>query len=350
MEFFKFWVYKEITMSYRFIFILFILITMQFGCTTARINFNDFLPVEIQDSKLPTFSEQYLRRNTTVIVAPFNSDGIEPASIISKSNLSTAITGALEKYLSQAGVQIYDGDESQKKFLIDSAKKYEFLSDNPSGLITVDYVIFSRLNSFDIFNEYIKPYQKKSFITGKVTHYPAQCKYTIHFSGTIRIYDGISRTIVKSLEMREEESYSIDTMHSCSNSSDFVISMARKNAEEAINKARTDIQYFFSPNAYVLEKRKHKVENKYIVSITCGKRRLFTTRATVSFYKPIQKSNKILYEKKTGTGQLTNQMDDEISWVLLDDPATATHICKGDIAKVKFHQSVFQKVKRQLIE
>lgn len=335
-------------MPYRFFLILFITISMQYGCTTARITFYDYLPVEIQDSQLPTFSEQYLRRNTTVIVAPFNTNGIQPANIISKSNLPTAITGSLEKYLSQAGVQIYDGDERQKKILIDAAKKYEFLSDNPSGLITADYVIFSRLNSFDIFSEYIKSYQKKSFFTGKMHQYPAQCKYTIHFAGTIRIYDGISRTIVKSLEMREEESYYIDTKENCSNSSDFVVSMTRKNAEAAINKARTDIQYFFSPHAYVIEKRKHKIDNKYIVSITCGKRRLFTTNATVSFYKPIQKSDKFMYEKKTGTGQLTNQMDDEISWVLLDDPETASHICKGDIAKVKYHQSYIQTIKRQL--
>ena len=338
-------------MPYRFMPIVFLFIALQIGCTTARINLNDFDPVDIPDSELPNFSEQYFRRNTTVIVAPFDAEGIEPANLISRSNLPTTITGALEKYLSQAGVQIYDGDERQKKVLIDAAKKNEILLDRQSGHIIVDYVIFSRLNSFDIFSEYIPSYQKKSFFTGKINTYPPQCKYTIHFSGTIRIYDGITRTIVKSLEMREEETYSIVTNRNCYNDCDFVISMTRKNAEQAIKKARIDIQYFFSPNAYVKEMRKHSESNQYIVSITCGKKRLFTNRSTVSFYKPIYKpGTSIRYEEKTGTGQMTNQIDDDMSWVLLDDSETATRICKGDIAKVKYQQSYFQMIKRQLIE
>jgi len=338
-------------MPYRFSLIICGLLILQIGCTTARININDFHPIDIPNSELPTFSEQYLRRNTTVIVAPFDASNIEPAMIISRSNLPTTITGALEKYLSQAGVQIYDGNESQKKILIDAAKKNEILLDRHSGHIIVDYVIFSRLNSFDIFNEYISAYQKKSLITGKTTHYPAQCKYTIHFSGTIRIYDGITRTIVKSLEMRNEEIFSTITSGSCSNTSDFVISMTRKNAEKAIRKSRTDIQYFFSPNAYVKEMRKHKDSNQYIVSITCGKRHLFTKRATVSFYKPIYKpGTSIRYDDKTGTGQITNQIDDDTSWVLLDEAETASLIRKGDIAKVKYHQSYYQLFKRRFIE
>ena len=332
-------------MPYRFILFICVLITINFGCTIARININDFQPVDIPDSELPTFSEQYLRRNTTVIVAPFDAAGIEPANTINRSNLPTTITGALEKYLSQAGVQIYDGNESQKRVLIEAAKKNEILLDRQSGHIIVDYVIFSRLNSFDIFSEHIGSYQKRNIFTGNTTNYPPKCKYTIHFSGTIRIYDGITRTIVKSLEMREEETYSIDTMGNCSNSCDFVISMTRKNAEAAINKARTDIQYFFSPNAYVKEMRKHKESNQYIVSITCGEKRLFTKNSTVSFYKPIyQKGTSIRYEEKTGTGHMTNQMDDDISWILLDDPETAALICKGDIVKVKYHQSFFQQI------
>jgi len=338
-------------MRYPFMLILFLFLILQIGCATTRINFNDFNPVDIPDSDLPTFSEQYLRRNTTVIVAPFDAQGIEPASLISKSNLPTTITGELEKYLSQAGVQIYDGNERQKQILIENAKKNEILLDTKSGHIIVDYVIFSRLNSLDIFSEYLAPYQKKSFFTGKINHYPAQCKYTIHLSGTIRIYDGITRTIVKSLEMRKEETYSIVSNSKCSNYCDFVVSMTRKNAEDAIKKARTDIQYFFSPNAYVKEMRKHKDTNQYIVCITCGQKRLFTKRATVSFYKPTyQPETSIRYEEKTGTGQMTNQMDDDVSWVLLDNPETASLICKGDIAKVKYHQSYFQIIKQQIIE
>ena len=335
-------------MYYRLILIFFLFIAFQTGCSTARVNLSDFHPVEIPDSELPSFSEQYLRRNTTVIVAPFDTQDIKPADIISKSNLPTTITGALEKYLSQAGVQIYDGNESQKKILIDAAKKNEILLDRQSGQIIVDYVIFSRLNSFDIFNEYFGSYQKKNFFTGKIKKYPPKCKYSIHFSGTIRIYDGLTRTIVKSLEIRNEDTYSIVTNGKCSNFCDFVISMTRKNAEEAVNRARTDIQYFFSPNAYVKEMRKNNISNQYIVSITCGKKQLFTKKATVSFYTPIHKpGTSIRYEEKTGTGKMTNQMDDEISWVLLDDPKTASLINKGDIAKVKYQKSSYQIIKER---
>jgi len=334
--------------------ICFSLITLFFtGCSTVRITFEEFVPCELPESKMEDFSEQYLRRDTTVIVAPFDTQGIQPANVISRSNLATTITGALEKYLSQAGVQIYDGNESKKQLLIDAARKNEILLDTQSGQIIVDYVIFSRLNSFDIFSEYISEYDKKNMLTGNIKTYPPECKYTINFFGTIRIYDGLTRRIVKSLGVRKEEKYSIVTQGQCSNSCDFVISMSRKNAEEAIKKARLDIQYFFSPNAYVREMRKHKETNQYIVRITCGNKRLLTKNAIVSFYSPIvsQKESaqpgstthqvkSIRYDERTGTGKLTNYIDDENAWVILDDPGIATQIRKGDLAKVQYQKSI----------
>jgi hypothetical protein len=336
---------------YRFVLLIFLITLIQTGCSTVRISFEDFVPVELEDSDLASFSEQYLRRNTTVIVAPFDTQGIQPDDIISKSNLATTITGALEKYLSQAGIHIYDGNESQKKLLIDNAKKNEILLDKDSGQITVDYVIFSRLNSFDIFSEYVNAYDSKNFITGNITRHPPECKYTINFFGTIRIYDGLTRRIVKSLGVRKEETYSIVTQGQCSNMSDYVISMSRKNAEEAIRQARLDIQYFFSPNAYVRQMRKNKESHQYIVSITCGEKRLLTRNADVYFYSPVFiPKTSIEYKEKTGTGKLTNYIDDDIAWVLLDDPDTATRIRRGDLAKVKYHKSYYAIIKNKLIE
>jgi hypothetical protein len=336
----------------RFILFISLIILFQTGCGTVRITFEDFQPVDLPDSDLASFSEQYLRRNTTVIVAPFDTQGIQPADIISKSNLATTITGALEKYLSQAGVQIYDGNESKKRYLIDAARKNEILLDRQSGQIIVDYVIFSRLNSFDVYSEYMSAYESKSFFTGNITQYPPECKYTINFFGTIRIYDGLTRRIVKSLGVRKEEKYSIITQGQCNNMCDFVISMSRKNAEEAIQKARLDIQYFFSPNAYVRQMRKHKENNSYIVSITCGNKRLLTNNAQVSFYSPVktQGTSTIHYEEKKGTGKLTNYIDDDIAWVMLDDPGIASRIRRGDLAKVKYNKSYLTILKHKLME
>jgi len=338
----------NISMHYKGFVAICIMLFIQTSCAYGpKIILDDFQPVDIQksDTKIPSFSELYLKRNTTVIVAPFEVEGIEPARIISKSNLPTTITGALEKYLSQTGVQIYDGNEVEKEVLINNAKKNELLLDKTSRHIMVDYVIFSRLNSLDIFSEYMPSYQKKSWFSDQMNQYPARCKYTIHFCGTIRIYDGVTRAVVKSIEIRKEETYTIETTQKCFNDSDFVVAMTRKTAEDAIKKSRIDLQYFFSPNAYVKEIRRHKDIQKYIVQITCGKKRLLTNHSTVNFYSLVDKSdNQFYFEEKTGSGKITNQIDEELSWVLLDDPNTASRIKQWDIAKVKYHKSFFQMI------
>jgi hypothetical protein len=308
-----------------------------------------FVPVELKNVEILPSEDQFQKNYYTVIISDFDTQRLASSSkaykLVSQANLSTAMTGTLEKYIRNAGVRLYDGSERQKKVLIDAAKRNEMLNSKSFHQDPVDFVILPRINSIDTFSEYREAHKAKNIFTGKEMIVPSKCYYKSTLSGTIRIYDGSSREIVESIDLHYHVSGSLKTKHRRCKDWDYIVTLARKCGEKAVKNKRTKIQNCFKPKGYV---EKMMTDSQiYIIKTNIGKKnklkamlkaKIFTLKKEKDFFGK-ERTQKVQVAK----GRVTYVINEKSAWIQIDAPQMnpSSVIKKGDIVEISFPDTFF---------
>jgi len=327
----------------KMLIIIFITLIFQ-SCSLVpkREDFLSFKPVPIEKADPFPSKFQLKKNNKVVIISKFDINELQYSNqsyrLAQESNLSSSMTGTLEKYLRGAGVKLFDGNERQKRVLIEAAQRNEILTDNNSKNIIVDYVFFPRINSLDVYSEYEEAYETTNILTGKKMNVPAKCKYTANISSTLRIYDGTTRQMEESIDLSNEYTDRIKARNSYCNNKQFTLRTIRKAGQKTVTKNRTIIQNYVTPITYIEEMKKDS--SRYIVKINCGKKCKIEPKDKVDFYTfrdPEIKGYLI------GHGRVSHIIGSDYAWVLIDNPEqTIPKIKQGYVATIKFKKGFFE--------
>jgi hypothetical protein len=277
----------------RIIFFVGIVLLMG-GCTGLDIkDITALQDVEIKKSELVPNKEQLASVATKpkVVVDKFREPADQTVRELSSlANLASAMIGATERYLAEAGIEIVNRSEAQELLgEVELAEQQNKVgSGGYKGPQVAQYVIVGRIDSVDTSAKFIEAseyYTKK----GERIYISPKCKYGANVGGKLHIYTVPQLRLAKSVGVQDDATTYENSRGACQRNPAGFTALIRDAGEQAVKGARTEFQNFFAPKGYVIEMRtdgKH-----YYIKVTIGSKRGLKKGGTAEiFTKTLQKN------------------------------------------------------------
>ena len=263
------------------------------------------------------------------------------STLAKSSHAGTAISTALETHLAEVGVEIVDRNIASKLrkelALAETKGKSEY-----NGPDIADYAIIGSVSNASISYDFT---ERSSYTNddGKTRVTPAHCRFTASVSANLKLYKLPGLAYSKTITTEDKSSFSTDTNNSrCPISQASANSLVQKAAKAGVEGNRAKFQNFFSPKAYVLERKVNGDQSLF--KISAGKNFGFMPESTITFYNLEVKANPLTgdvaieeYEVVKGT-VTANLISEQFAWILVDDEH-ADLVKLGDYVKVKYEVS-----------
>ncbi|MFT6332637.1 MAG: hypothetical protein ACJAW3_000980 [Lentimonas sp.] len=340
---------------------LIFLLFLTFSCSSKISNFNSYLPHHLPKTSFMPSAELAEGNLPKVVVFEFEEGKNKTAN---QADLGNSITVAVENVLSQNSLaQLVDRKAAKK------LKKEVALAEmNKSGIYkgpqVADYAISgSILNaSFD------KKYRGGYIIptgNGGFTRVLPSFTYRGGVSGNLKIYEIPSMKVIKDFEFVGKRAKKEEVKAS----NNIVIAglfefggqkseglkrddgLVRRAGKEAIENIAPEIKSFFARKAFILEKR--VLRKKSIFKISVGKSdRIkigdkFEIIGQYEIENPLTGESEIEHRIIT-SGKVSNKINPDYSWVLVDDKESVNRIRLGDVVRFKYERGFFDKIGRML--
>jgi len=278
---------------------------------SSTIKLEDFKPKTIHESAYAPTKEDLKFENKNVAIIKIDDSKIKLARQL---NLGDIISREIQNELSSIGTQS-----------IISSKKSDI---NPNNF---KYIISGKINKTTYKYEYRKAAPAISLITGKKVISPAEHIYKACISGILEI------TILPSSELVDTISFDKCTLESHSannpkkrNNSGVII----KGAKETIKSVDVNLKNFFGYRGYISQQKTDG--KKTIVKTTLGKNHGAKKSENVEFFTMSQSGKRLI-----GKGKISNQIDNNSSWVIIEHLNDGTELKSGDFIKIKYEKGLF---------
>jgi len=342
-------------MKYRIYLMIFIGIFFLQACQTLQMLpdqkdiVKNFQPVSISKSKPYPTKDQLNSNLRTIVIGKIDTEdmgNIPKAFIKNSTDLNAVLKVQIEKYLREVGAKIFDVNDRKREELVNAAKRNEMLTPyTRSGKKEyIDYVIIPKVASLDSSVEYTERRSLVEIISGKESGSP-KCVHEAKISGTLRVYNGTSRQMEESIYFTASayDTKEIQKNRTCRKNKSVVKKLITRAGEKAINRNKTKLKNVISPIAFIQQMKMNKESNRYVVRINCGKRNKIrkNLNVNISEYKRPQ-----IIGDRLGTGKVTNWIEHDYSWVLLENSEGLPQKIKdGSIAQIEYKQTIFESIK-----
>tara|TARA_R110001583_G_scaffold18604_4_gene73858 strand:+ start:5770 stop:6813 length:1044 start_codon:yes stop_codon:yes gene_type:complete len=310
------------------------------GCIQTKEDIREYTDVSMQKADILPSKETLAGTKQKVVIFPADTSN---SPLGKSSNAGTAISTALETYLAEVGVEIVDRNIARKLkselALAESKGKSQY-----NGPDIANYAITGSVSNASISYDFTA---RSSYTNddGKTRVTPAHCRFTATVAANLKLYKLPGLAYSKTITTEENSSFSTDTSNSrCPISNASANALVQKAAKLGVEDNREKFQNFFSPKAYVLERKVSG--DKSLFKISAGKNFGFKPESTITFYNLEVKANPLTgdvaveeYAVVEGT-VTTNLISEHFAWILVDDEY-ADQVKLGDYVKVKYEKSTF---------
>jgi len=280
------------------------------GCN-SKIKLADFKPKRMEKSRYIPTKEMLTIKNKKVAILKVNNSGVKLAKEL---NLGEIISQQLKSDLSLIGTPFIVTNSSKSNI---NKTEFKYIIDGKINDTTYEYKLLAPAPSITI--------------TGKTVMMPARHEYTACSNGIIDIYKLPSLQIAKSIpfDKCKVESECAKKRVRTNNST-----LIKDSARVAIKSISVDLKNFFAQKGYILEQRSDGKKN--IVKTTLGKDSDAKEGSEVKFYTK-NESGSIL----VGNGQISNQITEDSSWVIVENLTDGVELKSGDFIKIKYKKGFF---------
>ena len=284
------------------------------GCA-PKINPNEYHPVIAQKAKiLPSKTD--INNKPNIIIFTKQKNIYETRA---KEDLSNLL-------INSSYVNILSRNSNIK----DEIKLAENAKATNSNLNQADFIIIEDITPKTYNEKYIPPqyYKDKK---GKYHKIPGYYLYKACSGGYINIYNILPYTLTKSI-------YTSGCFSTTTPTYQYIKNYVTLNSiKQSINNSKYQLYKFFTPKGYIFEIRKKGDE--IIIHTTLGKNNGAREYAKVNIYEKklitIPFSNKkIIEEKKIGEGIISNIVNENDSWVIVNKTTQSVKI--GDYIKMNY--------------
>jgi len=309
------------------------------GCaTTERIS--EYTDVSMQRADILPTKKILSGAKQKIVIFPADTSNF---ALATNSYVGTTIATTLETYLAEVGVEIVDRNIANKLMkelaLAESKGKSEY-----NGPDIANYAITGSVSNAGLSYDF-REKRSRTNDEGKKTVTPAYCKFTATVSTNLKLYKLPGLAYSKTISTTEQATRKTETSNSrCPISNEGAASLVREAAKQGIKDNRDKFQNFFSPKAYVLERKING--DKSLFKISAGENFGFVPESDITFYNIEVKANPLTgevtteeYEVVEGT-IVSNLIGENYAWILVDNEL-ADKVKLGDFVKVKYEVSSF---------
>ncbi len=287
-----------------------------------------------------------------VVIFDFNENDNKVAK---DSGIGSTLAIEIQNAISKNGLaKIVDrkiGKKLQKEIALSQAKGSSF---SYKGPIIANYAISGEISNAD----FIKKYSAGSVIynEGKLITIPASFKYSASVSGSARIYEIPSMNVVQSFEFSgsayraenaQKQGGFLGIGSTVQNGENFDAGLVRKAAKNSISNLDLPLKNSLSQDGYIIEKRSYK--DKVVFKINLGSNDKIKTGdkfeiiGKFEIINPVTEKSEI-EERILATGEVSNIVNPEFSWIILDKKEFNNKIRIGDIVDFRYKASLFNKI------
>lgn len=315
------------------------------GCITAvEKDFEAYQPVPMTRADLTQANTGELRQAKQK-VAVFAHD--EADSPMTKSvNVKGAMEAQIEAYVQKAGMEIVSRRQSERQAVAEESRMYKFLNAGEgryTGPKDATWVVMGIVTSIDAAGEYVAPVKMEKYTQ------PAKCNYTATLTGTLRVYNVADARVVSTVNLHGTGSRSVDTTSaSCAVTSN-VLPLVRGASEDALERQRAELQTLFSQRGYVVDKRVSKKTTIFKVSL--GKLDGLEPGSKVEIFTRFLSTDQLTgkaraEERKIADGKVTDFVNEDAAWIIVNVAAEGERIRAGDHVKVIWDEGMLDRFRR----
>ena len=301
------------------------------GCGPA-INLAEYSQVKLESAAILPSKSELGGQKPKVVVLDIRDSGSAAAR---QAQAGNSVTTKLDGIISSSKiVEMVDRSAASKLQeeikLAEMNKKAAY-----TGPDVADFVISGNISNASgghRFQEAFTQCDKK----GNCYTYPAQCTYSGNLNGLIKVYEIPSLKVVNSIDI--SGSASSTTEGRCSSNADYsgLITTAGINAAAS---AKVKLLNFFSPKGYITEKRTKGDNAIFLAQFGTADGVKFNDN--VKLYRLETSTNPLTgvttkQEVFVGEAKVTNQITQNISWIIVDDAKIASTVKLGDYVKIEF--------------
>lgn len=320
--------------------LLFIAITASLGlagCSSPE-NIREYTHVSMQKADILPSKESLRGAKQKIVIFPADASNF-PLARASHAGITIATT--LENDLAEVGVEIVDRNLANKLkrelALAESKGKSEY-----NGPAIADYAVTGSVSNAGLSYDFHK---RDSWVDkdGKSHVTEAYCRFSATVSANLKLYKLPGLAYSKTITTDETKTTKTETSNSrCPISDASAASLVRKAAKKGIDKNKEKFQNFFSPKAYVLERKVNG--DKSLFKISAGKNYGYQLKAKITFYNLEVTKNPLTgdvatEEYKVVEGKV-NSVGDQFAWILVDDEL-AEQVKLGDYVKRIYEHGMF---------
>jgi len=317
------------------------------GCGTS-IKLSEYKPTTLPKAKnMPSKEEMMSSALPKVIIMDIDDNGIK---IAKQAKLGRSIATDINTNLAEArSVKIVKrvNKVSYDKMLTKEVKAAELSKELGTDVGQADYILTGKLSNatYDhTFHEAYTTYVKTKHGT-RAIHHPPSISYSACAVGNIKVFKLPSLDEATSIEFNE-----------CSHSSEQARSprdaklrndgLVREAGNEAADTAKYPLKNFFAKKGYIYEMRKDG--DDLIIKTTLGTKFGAKEGEDVEIYAVEDLTNSLTgvtkkTEVKIATGKISNQLNSDFSWVIVDEVEDGKNIEAGDYIKIKYEEGFFSK-------
>ena len=328
------------------------------ACAPTISNFNSYQKQPISKTAFmpdPEVIEGI--RPTKVVVFNLDENDIQ---IAKQASLGSAVTANIENALTKDRLAKLVDRKSASKLEKEIALAEMNKTGSYKGPEIADYAISGTISNASFTKKYSSGgiYPNKD---GSMTRVPPKFTYIGDISGNIKIYELPSMSVVENFEFSGKKSR-VENVQSDNNVSigglvefggqqakgiDRDDNLVRKAGEEAISDLSVDIKNFFARRGFILERR--SLKSKSIFKINLGSSDGIAQGDKFEITGQYETENALTGKNEVerriiAEGAVSDKIDPQTSWVIIDDNQAIENIRIGDSVKFKYKKSFFNKI------
>jgi hypothetical protein len=282
-----------------------------------------------------------------VIIMDIDDNGMK---IAKQAKLGRSIATDINTNLAQAkSVKIVKrvNKVSYEKMLSKEVKAAELSKELGTDVGQADYILTGQLSnaSYDhTFRAAYTSYVKTKHGT-RAIHHPPSISYKACAVGNIKIFALPNLDEAKSIDF-DECSHSSEEARSPSDAKLRNDGLVREAGNEAADTAKYPLKNFFAKKGYIYEMRKDG--DDLIIKTTLGTKFGAKEGEDVEIYAVETLTNSLTGVSKDtvvkiANGKISNQLNSDFSWIIVDDLDEGKNIEAGDFIKIKYEEGFFSK-------
>ncbi len=318
------------------------------GCGTS-IMLSKFKPQPLPKAEhVPSKEKMMSDELPKVIIMDINDNDIFVAKNAKLGkNIATSINTGLAEAKSVKLIKRVDNVE-YSKMLSNEIKAAELGKEIDADVGQADYIITGQLSNASYDHSFTEGYyytvKTKNGTARK--YQPPRISYKACSTGNVKIFELPDLSEADSFEFDECTS----TSHEARSPKDAKIrndGLVRESGAEAADTIKYSLKNFFAKKGYVYELRKDG--DKVIVKTTLGSKFGAKEGEEVDIYAVESLTNSLTGEtKKTevivAKGQISNQLNKDFSWIIIDEIIDGKELNAGDYVKIKYEEGFFSKM------